>query len=66
MSALHTVALTIFAVLGVASCGIGAIILLAAGMSDNATAAEKASREGCGFGVAGLILLALAAGMTWL
>jgi hypothetical protein len=66
MSALHTVALPIFTMLGLAGCGTGAIVLLAAGMSDSASAADKSSREGCGFGVAGLVLLAIAAGMTFL
>ena len=66
MSPLHSLALALFSVLGIASCGTGAIILFASSMSDNAGASEKASREGCGFGVAGLILLAIAAGMHWL
>ena len=66
MNPLHSLALAVFSLLGIASCGLGGIILFAAGMSDNAGAAEKASREGCAFGVAGLVLLAIAAGMKWL
>jgi hypothetical protein len=62
----HAIAMSLLAVIGIACCGIGAIILFASGMSDNPFAAEKASREGCGFGVAGLVLLALASGMAFL
>jgi hypothetical protein len=66
MNELHTAALAIFSVLGIACLGIGGITLFAGGMSDSPSASEKADREGCGFGVAGLVLLALAAGMNWL
>lgn len=66
MSTLHTLALVGFTVFGIACCGIGGITLFAAGMSDSASASDKASREGCGFGIAGLVMLAIAAGMKFL
>jgi hypothetical protein len=53
-------------VAGIACCGIGAIALLAAGRLDNPDATRTAEREGCIFGVTGLLLMAAAGALRFL
>jgi MFS-type transporter involved in bile tolerance (Atg22 family) len=60
MGSWQSLAIAAMSVLGVACCGIGAISILAGGMSDNYGESRKATRSGCIIGAFGLALLAAA------
>ena len=62
----HSLAIAALSVGGIACCGIGGLTLFAGGMSDNAADGAKAQHDGCVIGAVGLLLLAIAAGMTFL
>jgi hypothetical protein len=50
----------VFAVLGLASCGIACFSLFSSGLTPHARIAAQEAREGWAFGVGGLVLLAAA------
>jgi hypothetical protein len=56
---LGAVLAAIAVLVGLALCGLAALAVFAAGMSDNPEAGNDASRTGCIIGIAGIVLAGL-------